>query len=108
MKGGDGVKVQIDTERLSIEIVKRFGNTRTTGLARLEAASQDADGKVTITGRTVRNLLNGDGWRNDTIERLCEVLGIHPAQILKFGNGDSHTHASPQPAKEGQQIKEPA
>lgn len=91
------MRVRIDVERLRIEIEKQFGNVKTSGLKKLEDASRDEENRVTITGRTVRNLLGGGGWNNGTVERLCEVLGIHPAQILVLDvERNGHTHASPQ------------
>lgn len=94
------MNVQIDRDRLRMEIEKRFGNAKTTGLAKLEDASRDGEGKTTISAKTVYNLLNGQGWRNDTVERLCEILNIHPSEIIVFRNGDGDTHAPPQPVKE--------
>lgn len=94
------MNVQIDRDRLRMEIEKRFGNAKTSGLTRLEDASRDSEGKTTIAAKTVYNLLNGQGWRNDTVERLCEILNIHPSEIIMFRNGgDDDTHAPPQSVK---------
>lgn len=90
--------MRLNTERLDAIIKVKFG-----GYLALENASKDAEGKPRITARTLYNLMAGQGWRNETINTLCEILGVEPSQIVELGNGsNSHTHARPRPARVGQ------
>lgn len=93
--------MRLNTERLDAIIKVKFG-----GYLALEAASKGEDGKPKITARTLYNLMAGQGWRNETINTLCEILEVDPSQIIELGNGsNSHTHARPRPARVAKELQ---
>lgn len=82
------MKLKIDADKLEAIIKRKFGS-----YIEVERASK-VNGKARITVRTLYNLMNNQGWRSDTINTLCEILDIHPSEIVRFENGEPpNTHA---------------
>ena len=101
MRGKVVSMLRINTERLGEIIKAKYGSYQA-----VEDASRDAEGKTRIAVRTLYNLMAGQGWRSDTVNVLCEVLGISPSEIVIVSNGDSrYTHASPRPAHMEEELQ---
>ena len=63
-------------------------------------APRNEEGKPILSARTIYNIANGNNWTRDTVDVLCSILGVSPAEIVEFGNGrGDHTHARPRPAR---------
>lgn len=88
------MKLRINTVKLE-KLIRDFG-----GYLAVEDASKDVKGKRRISARTLYNLVEGQGWRNETINVVCEILRISPSEIVIVeGLSNGHTHASPQSVK---------
>lgn len=64
-------------------------------LAKRKMRSRELAERIGITEQNVSLLKSGKvkGMRFDTLERICEVLGCQPGDILEYRSGDDLTQS---------------
>ena len=85
--------IRVDSDKLK-EVMRRRGFTSFEEVA----AAAERQG-LELGMVTIYNIANNQNWTRKKMEALCRVLGCDPRDFIYFENGNSHTHALPQPAK---------